>query len=101
MSQKRKSAALAFGLVQGRNQQDDPCAIGTEVDLDNFLLRRQLLRMESKRIQELLLEAEVELRAQQAHLDFLHDAMFLAFRDLAEIPKEKPKLKDLPKTTER
>jgi hypothetical protein len=101
MSQKRKSAALAFGLVQGRNQQDDPCAIGTEVDLDNFLLRRQLLRMESKRIQELLLEAEVELRAQQDHLDFLHDAMFLAFRDLAEIPKEKPKLKDLPKTTER
>ena len=101
MSEERKPATLALGLAQRGNQQEDTSTIAKAVDLEDFLVRRQLLTMESKRIQELLLEAEAELKAQQDHLDFLNDTMFLAFRGLAETPKEKPKLKDLPKTTER
>ena len=78
-----------------------PITVAINRDLNNFLVRRQLLAMEGKRIQDLLLEAEGEVKANQDHLDFLRDTMFTAFRGLAETSKEKLKLKDLPKTTER
>jgi Glycosyltransferase family 9 (heptosyltransferase) len=109
MSEERKPTALSSGSAPGKIQQDDPSTMAIAGDLNNFFVRRQLLTMESKRIQDLLLEAEDELKAKQDNRDLLRDKVFAAFRDpvetpkndLAETPKKKPKLKYLPKTTER
>jgi Glycosyltransferase family 9 (heptosyltransferase) len=109
MTEERKPTALSSGSAPGKNQQDDPSTMAIAEDSNNFFVRRQLLTMESKRIQDLLLEAEDELKVKQDNLDLLRDKVFAAFRDPAETPrndpaetpKKKPKLKDLPKTTER
>jgi SAM-dependent methyltransferase len=94
---------------------DDPNNYDEAGGFNNFFVRRQLLTFERKRIQELLLEAEDELTFTQDALDALRDKVFAAFQDPAETsegeaetsegeaetPKEKPRLRDLAKATER
>ena len=69
MNEELKPSALSSGLVQeGRSNKTTAQSFATAGDLNSFLIRRQLLTMESKRIQELLLEAEAELKAKQDDL---------------------------------
>ena len=62
------------------DKQDDHSSFATPGDLNNFLIRRQLLGMEARRIQELLREAEAELKAKQDHLVDVRDRVLAALR---------------------
>ena len=50
-------------------------------DLNNFLIRRQLLEMEGKRINEVLAEAEAELKNRQDRLIGVRDGASSSLRD--------------------
>ncbi len=49
--------------------------------MDNFLIRRQLLTMESKRIQTVLAETEAEVKLNQGDLAYLRDRVLTALRE--------------------
>ena len=81
MNEEPKSGTLSSGLVQAMDKQDDHSTFVMPGDLNNFLIRRQLLGMESKTIQDLLLEAAGELKAKQDHLVDVRDRVLAALRD--------------------
>jgi hypothetical protein len=75
-----QKARFPQALCKGRTNKTTP-SFATPGDLNNFLIRRQLLTMEGKRIQELLLDAEAELKAKQANLVDVRDRVLAALRD--------------------
>src|SRR5580698_7445108 len=95
MNEELRPSALSSGLVQGKNKQDDHSRFATPGDLNNFLIRRQLLGMEARRIQELLGEAEGELKAKQDRLVDVHDRVLAAFRNHLDLQDELAKLEIL------
>jgi SAM-dependent methyltransferase len=109
MNEELKPSALSSGLVQGKNKQDNHSRFATPGDLNNFLIRRQLLGMEARRIQELLGEAEVELKAKQDRLVDVRDRVLAAFRNHLDLQDElakleilrRERLENLPRTVER
>jgi ADP-heptose:LPS heptosyltransferase len=104
MNEELKPGALSSGLVQGKSERDDHPSFAIAGDLNNFLVRRQLLIMESKRIQSILLEANAEVKAKQDHLADIRDRAMPSLRDQIarrESADNRPKLKDLPRTAER
>ena len=80
MNEELKPGALSSGLVQGNNKQDDRSGFAATDDLNNFLIRRQLLIMESKRIKELLIEAEAEVKAKARTLRYSRSGAYIASR---------------------
>src|SRR5271170_7977294 len=78
MNEELKPSALSSGLMPADNKQDERQSFATVQDLTMFLIRRQLLTIESKRIQELLLEAEAELRDKQNNLIIIRDRVVAA-----------------------
>ena len=88
MNEELKSGALSSGLLQGKPKQDDHPSSATPSDLNNFLIRRQLLGMEARRIQELLREAEVELKAKQGNLVDVHDRVLASLRNRLDLQDE-------------
>ena len=109
MNEELKPSALSSGLVQGKNTQDGHPSFATPGDFNNFLIRRQLLGMEARRIQELLREAEDELKAKQDHLIDVHDRVLAALRNHLDLQDElarieslrRQRLENLPRTVER
>ena len=107
MNEELKPSALSSDLVQRKDIQDD--SPGASDDLNNFLIRRQLLAIEGKRIQELLLEAETELKARQSNLVDTRDRVLSSLRDqlahLDELARleilRRQSLENLPRTVER
>jgi SAM-dependent methyltransferase len=109
MNEELKPGALSSGLVQGKNKQEEGPRFAMPTDLDNFLIRRQLLVMESQRIQYLLGEAARELKAKQDHIVAIRDRVLVALRDHLNHQNElvrlenlrKKRLDSLPRTVER
>ena len=109
MNEELKPSALSSGLVQGKIKQDDHSSSATPGDLNNFLIRRQLLGMEARRIQELLREEEAELKAKQDHLVDVRDRVLAALRNHLDLQDElarieilrREQLENLPRTVER
>jgi ADP-heptose:LPS heptosyltransferase/SAM-dependent methyltransferase len=98
---------ISLDLAEGKNKQDDRAPFVIAGALNDFLVRRQLLTMERMRIQEVLLEAETRVKAEQDHLVALRDAVLASLRNhtsrltLIESPKRRQKPKELLKTAER
>jgi hypothetical protein len=109
MNEELKPSALSAGLMPAHNKQDERQSFATAQDLSKFLIRRQLLTIESKRIQELLLEAESELRDKQNNLIVIRDRVVAALRDHLNHQDElarteslrRQRLDSLPRTVER
>jgi SAM-dependent methyltransferase len=109
MNEELKPGELSSGLVQGKNKQDDHSSFATPGDLNNFLIRRQLLGMEARRIQELLRDGEAELKAKQDHLADVRDRVLAALRNHLDLQEElarieilrREQLENLPRTVER
>jgi SAM-dependent methyltransferase len=116
MNEEFKSGALPRGVAESNDEQGHHPVFATNADLNDFLIRRQLLAMQSKRIQELLAEAEAELKNRQVRLvDIRHGALaslrdhFAQLEEHARIEKLRraasltpsQKLKNLPKAAER
>ena len=80
MNEELKPSALSSVFMPAENKQDEGPRFATSSDLDNFLIRRQLLVMESERIQYLLGEAARELKAKQDHLVAIRDRVLVALR---------------------
>ncbi len=78
MNEELKPGTLSSGFVQRTNKEDEGPRFATAQDLNNFLIRRQLLTLESKRIKDLLIEAEDEVKAKQNSLDSLRDRVGLS-----------------------
>ena len=69
MKEETKPGPLSAGLGQGKDiQGDHHLNFEAPGELGNFLARRQLLTMERMRIEEVLLEAETRVKAEQDHL---------------------------------
>ena len=109
MNEELKPSALSSGLVQRNDKQGDHPEVRDRADLNDFLIRRQLLAMEGKRIQELLREAEAELKARQDRLVGVRDRVLAALRNHLELHEELARIKilgrgqlqNLPRTVER
>ena len=109
MNEESKPDAFPSDLVERKNKQDDHPGSATLADLKNFLIRRQLLLIENKRIQELLLEAETELKARRHNFIDILDCVLAALRahlahldELARVEilrRQRPK--NLPRMAER
>ena len=63
-----RSTAVNEELKPTALSSADYSGVTTSDDLNDFLIRRQLLEMESKRIEEVLAEAEAELKNRQERL---------------------------------
>ena len=109
MNEELKPSALSSGLMQADTKQVERQSFATAHDLNSFLIRRQLLTIESKRIQELLLETEAELTARQANLVDIRDRVLATLRDHLNLQDElarveslrRQRLENLPRTVER
>jgi len=109
MNEELKPSALSSGLTQADTKQVERQSFATAQDLNSFLIRRQLLTIENKLIQELFLEAEAELTAKQANLVDIRDRVLADLRDhlnrqdeLARIESlRRQRLENLPRTVER
>ena len=80
MNEEFKPDAFPSGLVERKNKPDDHTGSATLADLKNFLIRRQLLVIENKRIKELLLEAEKELKASRHNFIDILDRVLAPLR---------------------
>jgi len=80
MNEEFKPDAFPSGLVEWKNQQDEHPGSATLANLKDFLIRRQLLTIENKRIKELLLEAEIELKARRHNFIDILDRVLAALR---------------------
>jgi SAM-dependent methyltransferase len=115
MDEELRLNALSSDVVPGTIKQGDFPSFAMTEGLNNFLLRRQLLTTESKRIQELLLEEEAEVRAKQDLIAALRDRVLSSLREhqalreqamreelaLRENLERRLRVKDLPKIAER
>ncbi len=105
MNEELKPSALSSGPVEGNDKQDERPSFATPDDLNNFLVRRQLLAMEGRRIEDLLIEAEAELRAKQDHLVDICDRARDQLDHLDELARveslRRRSLENLPRTVER
>ena len=114
MNEELKPGALSSGLAPGKEQNAHPRHSAAS-ELNDFLVRRQLLAMESQRIQSVLVEIENENKGRQSQLvDFRNRVLasireHRALRELAlreerarrESRERKQTLRDLAKTAER
>ena len=109
MKEELKPSALSSGDLQGKNKQDGHLNLANLGDLNNFLIRRQLLALEGIRVRELLLEAETDLKGKQDNLLYIRDRVFASLRDhlahhdeLIRIENlRRQRLENLPRTVER
>ena len=109
MNEEFKPGALPSGLVERKNEQDGHPGPATPGDLNNFLIQRQLLAMEGRRIRDLLREAEIELRARQDNLIDVRDRIVGSLRahlghldELAQAENlNRQRLENLPRMAER
>jgi ADP-heptose:LPS heptosyltransferase len=110
MNKQRKEGAPFSAPGRRTDAEDGRSSFATAKSLNDFLVRRQLLAMESKRIEALLAEAEDAVKAKQNEFPHLRDRAFAFVRDhLAQMEqlvqverlKQKRTLRDLPKTAER
>jgi ADP-heptose:LPS heptosyltransferase len=110
MDEQHKGGTPFSAPVQRTDNEDNETSFALAGDLKDFLIRRQLLGMESKRIEAVRLESEDWVKAAQAELARRRDRVFAFLRDhsdrieeLAQVErlKQKRALKDLPKTAER
>ena len=102
--EESKPSALSVSFVQEENEQDDAPGFTATGSLSDFLIRRQLLTMEGKRIQEIIVESDADIKAAKDHLSGYRDAVLAGLPSrLAgnEWPKRRPKLRELPRTAER
>jgi ADP-heptose:LPS heptosyltransferase len=86
---------------QRTDREDTKTSFATAESFNEFLVHRQLLAMESKRIEALFAEAEDSVKAKQNEFPHLRDRAFGFVRAHVERPKIKRTLRDLPKTAER
>ena len=109
MNGKPKSGVRSSGPGQGNNGQDDRFNFQSTDELSRFLIRRQLLMMESKRIQELLIESEADVKLRRGNLNNIRYRVLTSLRahldrqeNVARIESaEQQKLKNLPRNAER
>ncbi len=80
MNEEFEADAFHSGLVERKNKPDDDSGFATLADLKNFLIRRQLLAIENKRIKELLLEAEKDLKASRHNFIDILDRVLAPLR---------------------
>jgi len=98
---------ISCDLVEGKNKQDGHASFVIAGELNDFLIRRQLLTAERVRIKEVLLEAETRVKAEQDNLVALQDAVLASLRNHAsritvtKSPKRTHKPKDMLRTAER
>jgi ADP-heptose:LPS heptosyltransferase/SAM-dependent methyltransferase len=104
----RAPGPLSSGLGQGKDKQGDHnLNFEAPGELGNFLVRRQLLTMERMRIEEVLLEAETRVKAEQDHLVSLRNDVLVSLQDHTsrmtslESLKRRREPKELLKTAER
>jgi ADP-heptose:LPS heptosyltransferase/SAM-dependent methyltransferase len=81
MSEELKPGALSSGVASGTIKQGDPTSFPVPEDLSNYLVRRQLLAAESKRIREIFLEEDAEVKAKQRSIVALHDRVLASLRE--------------------
>ena len=102
MNEEPKPSAPPSGQIQENGQQDESYGFAAANTLSNFLIRRQLLTLEGKRIRELLLEADTELKAKQDHLVGIRDRVLSALEELTSIETlQRQRLNTLPRRVER
>ena len=109
MSDELEPGALSAGPVQGKDKQGDRPNFEAGGELDNFLIRRQLLTVESKRIQTVLAETEAKVKLNQGDFAYLHDRVLTALREHLDRQEEvarvenrsRNRLENLPKNAER
>jgi SAM-dependent methyltransferase len=109
MNEELKPDEVSSGAVQRNDRQGDHPWFATDAELKDFLIRRQLLEMESKRIKEVLDEAEAELKNRQDRLIGVRDGTFASLRNHLERRQEQAReqqaraggLQNLPKAAER
>ncbi len=109
MNEELKPDAVSSGAVQRNERQGDHPGFATDAELKDFLIRRQLLQMESKRIKEVLDEAEAELKNRQDRLIGVRHGTFTALRNHLERLQEQVReqqarvggLQNWPKAAER
>jgi hypothetical protein len=109
MNEELKPVALYSGVLKRNDKQSGHPGFATNGDLTDFLIRRQFLEMESKRIKEVLAEAEAELKNRQERLIGVRDSTYAGLRNhLDRLQKQAREqqvqvggLKDLPKSAER
>jgi ADP-heptose:LPS heptosyltransferase len=111
MNEQFKRPALSIRADRRSEKWDNETSSAIRGDLKRFLIHRQLLAIESKKIQGLRLEAEASVKAKQDDLANLRDRAFAFLGDLskkrmeqaAEVERlrQRGTLKTLPKTLER
>ena len=81
MNEELEQSARSSGLGQGKDKQDDCPNFEAADELDDFLIRRQLLAMESKRIQTVLADTAAEVKSKQGDLVNLRDRVLTSLRE--------------------
>jgi hypothetical protein len=110
MNEQFKRPALSLRADRRTEKWDNETSSAIIGDLKEFLIHRQLLAIENKKIQGLRLEAEASVKAKQDDLADLRDRAFAFLGDhsnrkeqAAEVERlrQRGTLKTLPKTLER
>jgi Glycosyltransferase family 9 (heptosyltransferase) len=109
MNEELKPGAFSSGFVQGSNKRDEGPDFIMTSSLNNFLIRRQLLAIESKRIQYLLGEAARDLKDKKDNIVTIRDRVLVDLRDHLDHQNElvrmeglrKKRLDSLPRAAER
>jgi hypothetical protein len=115
MNHAIRLSALSSSPAQGKNQTNDLHNLHMTGGESDFLARRRLLTIESKRIQDSIVEIETEIKARQDHLAVFRDRVtaslgeHLAEREKAlreelarrESLERGARIKNLPKNAER
>jgi ubiquinone/menaquinone biosynthesis C-methylase UbiE len=109
MNGKPKPGVRSSSPGQGNNGHDDRFNFKSTDELSRFLIRRQLLMMESKWIQELLIESEADVKLRRGNLTNIRYRVLTSLRahldrqeEVARIESvEQQTLKNLPRNAER
>ncbi len=109
MNGELKPGAVSSGFAQRNDRPGNHPGFATEGGLNEFLIRRQLLGMESRRIKEVLAEADAELKNRQDRLIGVRDGTYAGLRNHLDRLEEQAReqqarvggLKNLPRTAER
>ena len=110
MNEELEQRGRSSGLGQRKDdKQGNRLNFGAVDELNSFLIRRQLLTMESKRIQTVLADTEAEVKVRQGDLVYLRDGVLTALREHLGRQEEvarveslnRQKLENLPRNAER
>ena len=110
MNEELEQRARSSGLGQRKDdKKGNRLNFGAVDELDSFLIRRQLLTMERKRIQTVLADTEAEVKVREGDLVYLRDGVLTALREHLGRQEEvarveslnSQKLENLPRNAER